>query len=389
MGDKIYVQRTRQPVRASAPGKIILFGEHAVVHGKQAIATAIDRRTVTNIETRDGDGRICLSILDVKRQWTWRDMLGMYHELGVGEAAPLLSSDKNHPCSDPLYKRLLSHTDSNIVAIFLFHSLLLLDWENIASIPSEARWDMLFDIKSEIPIGSGLGSSAALHVSLIAGLLSMSEARVELQPPTLSGVNHWAFVGERCTHGTPSGIDNTVATYGGTIVYQKGMEPVQIRSRQSEACRDWFKDLDFLIVDTKISRSTAEVLAKPPFSEPIFSSIYEAIHQVVLRAQDLLIWSKNVNFDIPALHRQLEWLVQTNHHLLAALGTLHPALNGLLDYLCSRSIAGKITGAGHGGSFLILLPLNHSNSLISELQQKFPMFSIFSVKIDQQGVEMP
>lgn len=78
-------------------------------------------------------------------------------------------------------------------------------------------------VTSELPLGSGLGSSAAISVALSAALLGFSDS-VSLdmgqQEWSLFGesdlelVNKWAFEGEKIIHGKPSGIDNTVSTYG-------------------------------------------------------------------------------------------------------------------------------------------------------------------------------
>lgn len=76
---------------------------------------------------------------------------------------------------------------------------------------------------SELPLGSGLGSSASFSVALSAALLALSDS-VKLdfshqgwqmfEDSELDLVNKWAFEGEKILHGKPSGIDNTVSTYG-------------------------------------------------------------------------------------------------------------------------------------------------------------------------------
>ena len=78
-------------------------------------------------------------------------------------------------------------------------------------------------ITSELPLGSGLGSSAAFCVALSAALLALSgsvdvdrEHRgwMAYKEDDLVLLNKWAFEGEKIIHGKPSGIDNTVSTYG-------------------------------------------------------------------------------------------------------------------------------------------------------------------------------
>lgn len=78
-------------------------------------------------------------------------------------------------------------------------------------------------LTSELPLGAGLGSSAAFCVSLSGALLALSkcceldynqQSWVALKDSELDLVNKWAFEGEKIIHGKPSGIDNTVSTYG-------------------------------------------------------------------------------------------------------------------------------------------------------------------------------
>lgn len=79
-------------------------------------------------------------------------------------------------------------------------------------------------VLSTLPIGAGLGSSAAFSVSLAAGLLCAAERVTPLTPETPAGdywssedlqtINNWGFQAERIIHGNPSGIDNTVSAFG-------------------------------------------------------------------------------------------------------------------------------------------------------------------------------
>jgi mevalonate kinase len=97
------------------------------------------------------------------------------------------------------------------------------------------RLPLSLKIESEVPVGAGLGSSAAYSVSLAGALLALNpKSRGLLRPsPTTEGlelVNWWALEAERIMHGDgASGIDNTVSTYGGALLYTKGTAPIQLR----------------------------------------------------------------------------------------------------------------------------------------------------------------
>jgi mevalonate kinase len=104
-----------------------------------------------------------------------------------------------------------------------------------------------FFLRSSIPIGSGLGSSASISVCLataflvLGGRISPPKENVGQAAETLNLINTWAFIGEKCIHGNPSGVDNTVATFGGGVVFRKerrarklsngGFTPVQPAER--------------------------------------------------------------------------------------------------------------------------------------------------------------
>ena len=87
----------------------------------------------------------------------------------------------------------------------------------------------IYTLRSTIPIGAGLGSSASIAVCLSAALLlqngqltmpfkGMMRHETQLQ---LKRINNWAFVGEMCIHGNPSGVDNTVATGGKAVLFKR------------------------------------------------------------------------------------------------------------------------------------------------------------------------
>lgn len=149
-----------QPTIVSAPGKIHLLGEHAVVYGKPALLTAINRRLY----------------VEIKR----------HSELIIN------SEEKNQ-------KFVLQ-----IIDIF----------KNIYRIvklpPLEIK------ITSQIPIGSGMGSSAALSSALIGAL--MKELKGIWNP---NKINEFAYEAEKIAHGNPSGADNTTIVFGGLVWFRK------------------------------------------------------------------------------------------------------------------------------------------------------------------------
>ncbi|XP_050940686.1 mevalonate kinase-like [Cucumis melo] len=208
-------------VKARAPGKIILAGEHAVVHGSTAIAASVDLYTTASVRlpsSSDENDIVKLQLKDLKLEFSWpvsrsREALGVF----VGA----ISSPTT--CPAECLKSIASLVeDQNIpeakiglasgVAAFLWLCSSILGF-----VPVEVA------ITSELPLGSGLGSSAAFCVALSAALLALSgfvnvdwEHRrwMIYKEDELDLLNKWAFEGEKIIHGKPSGIDNTVSTYG-------------------------------------------------------------------------------------------------------------------------------------------------------------------------------
>ncbi len=89
-----------------------------------------------------------------------------------------------------------------------------------------ARYPALqFSMDSSLPIGAGLGSSASFAVCLASSLLLQSGT---ISVVNLKMVNTWSYLAEQLMHGTPSGIDNAVGTFGGVIAFSGGKIQRQI-----------------------------------------------------------------------------------------------------------------------------------------------------------------
>jgi hydroxymethylglutaryl-CoA reductase len=153
-------------------GKVILLGEHSVVYGRRALASAISRR----IEVRIGD----------------------VYSRANGNGRP------NPHHTDPRFRAAIKRAGE------------LLDID--AS-------DLIVHVDSDLPAGVGLGSSAALSVALVRGMAAF--AGVDC---CHAEVCAHAYELERIFHGTPSGIDNTAATHGGLFVFRRGEPPRQLRT---------------------------------------------------------------------------------------------------------------------------------------------------------------
>lgn len=244
------------------------------------------------------------------------------------------------------------------------------------SLGSQSFPGCLYTLRSTIPIGAGLGSSASISVCLSAALL--------LQIRTLSGphpdqpsdearlqverINRWAFVGEMCIHGNPSGVDNTVATQGKAVVFQRSdyTKPPVVTPLWN------FPELPLLLVDTKQAKSTAAEVAKvgalKKAHPEVTASILDSIDKVTASAANL-ITEEDFEEDEELNQEHLGKLMSINHGLLVALGVSHPRLERIRELVDHAGIGWtKLTGAGGGGCSITLLRPNVSKEKLEELE---------------------
>lgn len=338
----------------SAPGKVILHGEHAVVHGKAALAVALGLRTFLRLRPGGGERlRIHLPGVDVRREWDVAELSALRGRLtadfdeskspGVEQLDVLkefagIAADASAP-------------DSLAIVAFLYMCLAIS--AKYGDVPSVdiAVW-------SELPTGAGLGSSAAYAVCLAAALLHAcraiscplkdGEATARWPEEEMSLINSWAFQGERVIHGNPSGVDNAVGTWGGALRYQSG----KITSLKR------VPTLRILLTNTKVPRSTKvlvagvkeKILKFPAIMNPVLDSI-DAISQECQSVLEAMPTNPS-----PEYYPVLEELFDINQHHLNVIGVGHPSLDRLCRVTASHGLHSKLTGAGGGGCGITLLP---------------------------------
>jgi len=368
----------------SAPGKVIVFGEHAVVHGKAAMAAAISLRSYLLVTSLSKSHRtITLVFPDVGLDHTWNiDSLPWnvfakaakrprYYDMvtsldpelvqamrpHIDQVSPHLSGDK---------RRFQQGAASAFLYLFL-----------CLSTPTAAA--SIYTLRSTLPTGAGLGSSASICVCISAALLKQihvlsgphhdqPEEEVELQ---LERINRWAFVGELCIHGNPSGVDNTVATRGKAVLFKRAdySKPPSVTPLKD------FPELPLLLVNTKQPRSTAVEVAKVGALKKKYPEVTEttlqSIDQVTKSAYALIT---SEGFD-PQSEENIEHLgdlFRINHGLLVSLGVSHPKLEHIRELVDYADIGWtKLTGAGGGGCAITLLKPNVDAKVLKELEQKF------------------
>jgi mevalonate kinase len=297
---------------SSAPGKIILFGEHAVVYNRPALAVPVTQ-VHADVEVSDSSrASIWINAPDVN----------LHAEVGT------LPSD--HPIAAVINK-------------FLPHP-------NPSPTGRAARGEGLeISITSTIPVASGLGSGAAVTIALVRALSSHLKHSM-----TDKEVNAFAYEIEKIYHGTPSGIDNSVITYAKPVYFIAG-EPIAT-----------FKvgaPFTIVIGDTGVPALTKESVGevrKLWRINPIhLESIFDEIGQIALMARRVIESGR------PDM---LGELMDQNHAFLQELTVSSPELDKLVDAARKAGALGaKMSGGGRGGNMIALVEQAGAESVASAL----------------------
>eukprot|EP00729_Bicosta_minor_P004188 gene4188-5486_t len=332
--------------KASAPGKIILHGEHSVVYGKLALAASVNLRTAVTLARVEGGTAVSLDLVDLglKRSWALQTL-----EQYAKKKSDLATNSPSPPTDEDVAALLALPTQPEdcsgvaeagstveLAVVAFLHLYCSIGCSGGAGAVSS----IAVKVTSELPIGAGLGSSAAYGVSLAGALLFATSAVTKDEAAAAGGggpgglsqgaldlVNRWAFVSEQVIHGTPSGIDNSIATCGGALTFIKGESPNQLPSMPR---------LRVLLVNTRVSRSTKEYVAGvrrklETFPAPM-GQILDAMDSISKDVRGLLAELKAAQDggaaeEVEAITIKIEELVELNQHLLNAIGVGHPALD--------------------------------------------------------------
>ena len=300
-------------ISASAPGKIILLGEHAVVYGHPALAIPVLQVGVTvSIEVDSTRPTIPIHPTNVDRKWMESIQVDAADIGRKGNLASYPSWRLPDPITDLIQK------------VFSFLGI-------TATPPLSIR------IESSIPVASGLGSGAAVSVALIRALAASFYQTISNEQ-----VSQLAFEIEKHYHGTPSGIDNTVITYSQPVFFVKD-QPIQTFKVG--------KPFTLVIADSGIRAATRESvgdvrkqwLADPERVERIFASIADIVHQAHDCIQDGQV-------------ELLGKLMNQNQTLLQKLNVSSPELDLLIEVARRTGALGaKLSGGGRGGNLIALV----------------------------------
>ena len=310
--------------KASAPGKIILFGEHFVVYGVKAILCAINKRVTVTAEK-------------------------------ISENKILVKSSLGNLASIP--KRPIDEIDSQLRPFYYLADKMIQKYDIESGIK--------ITVESEIPLGVGLGSSSACCVAgaaAISGIFAKNSKEEILQ---------MAIEAEKTIFPNTSGADCTVCTFGGLIQYDKQNGHSKIDSEPN---------FHLVIANSKMEHSTKEVVSNvKEFKEKNEEKFSNICNEETNLIDDVLVCLKNN--DLKGIGRDMI----KNQEYLETIGVSNEKLRDMIELATKTSWGAKLTGAGGGGCIFALADETNMEKTIENL--KGNNYECFSVKIDFRGLD--
>ncbi|KAF5791161.1 putative mevalonate kinase [Helianthus annuus] len=378
-------------VRARAPGKIILAGEHAVVHGSAAVAASIGLYTSVSVRLsspNDNDDTLTLHLMDVDLEFSWP--IGRIKEM----LPDSVNNDASSPatCCEETTKFILTALkDFKIpdAKIGIASGVIAFLWLYTSILGNKAAKVI---VSSELPLGAGLGSSAAFCVSLSGALLALSdsvqvdfdqEGWVSFGEKDQQLANRWAFEGEKIIHGKPSGIDNTVSIFGNMIKFKSGVLTC-IKSNMT---------LKMLITNTKVGRNTKALVAgvseRKNRHPDAMTSVFTAVEFISNEFASIIQSTSCSDDEVVEKEHRIRELMEMNQGLLQCMGVSHASIETVLQTTCKYQLTSKLTGAGGGGCVLTLLPALLSATVIDKVIRELEQcgFQCLIAEIGGNGLE--
>jgi mevalonate kinase len=286
-------------IQASAPGKIILFGEHAVVYGRPAIAAPISQVRATAVVQPNPDP-------------------------GVRIIAPDLNADF-----------LLDEADEDDALAAAIRQIQRA--ANLSQLPH-----ITLTVRSEIPVASGLGSGAAITAAIIRAVTGYLNLAHLADPAWVSDLTYEV---EKIHHGTPSGIDNTVVSYEQPVFFVRQQPQNRIETFQVK------RPLRLLVADTGVRSSTKIAVGdvrRQWQAEPArFEILFDGCGRIANTARSAIETGDSAH---------IGRLMTANQALLEEMTVSSPELERLVAAaLAAGALGAKLSGAGRGGNMIALV----------------------------------
>ncbi|KAH7436236.1 hypothetical protein KP509_05G009600 [Ceratopteris richardii] len=257
-------------------------------------------------------------------------------------------------------------------------------------------------ISADLPMGAGLGSSASFCVSLVAALFAMTNmsalnaslndnsernhgvGNVNIDEKDLELVNKWAFKGETIIHGRPSGIDNTVSTFGYVV---------KVKSGHLTRLHDSIP-LKILLTNTNVGRNTKALVAgvgeRMQRHRKAMTAVFEAMEAITEELVEILQSASKWESHRSEQEGKVEELVEINQGCLQSIGVSHPSIELICQTTAKYQLRSKLTGAGGGGCVLTIIPEGLGLKTLEKVKKDLEDqgFQCFEAAIGVAGVHL-
>lgn len=334
-------------VAVSTPGKLILMGEHAVVYGRPALVAAIDLRLTARFAPQPGEVvHLDLPGLRHSEDLSWnglRTYARAVRERWEGYA--------QRPAAQG-FRELRGDDPAHVVKVALGEA-----GEWLAAATGNRLGGLRLRIDSELPIGSGFGSSAATATSVIAGCLAAHGHADPTIPADLVCIERLALDVERRQHGLPSGVDGATVLYGGVLWARRLPEGALERERITarSPLLDRLRVYDTGTPADPTGAVVAAVRERRDRDPARFEELLDRMETATRRFRAALEQPEGDNPD-----RDLH-LIREHEACLEALGVVPDEIRAVVRRVEGEGGAAKISGAGAlrgpgGGSLLVYHP---------------------------------
>jgi mevalonate kinase len=318
---------TKKRSSASAPGKVILFGEHFVVYGKPAILASIDKRVYVDAVARSDDKVTIKSNMGFKGTFNKDDLESVKEKKFRSLVQPVLAA------ANDAMKEFDSSTGLDL------------------------------SIRAEFPHAVGLGSSAAISIATIAAVGSLY-GKLNKQK-----ICDMSLDAERIVHNNPSGADSAICTYGGLMLFdkKKGARPMNSKI-----------DMHLIVVDSGVKRITGKLVSGVKKLRASNVELFDG-----LATMSGSITGQAIKAIKTKDYAELGSLMTLNHSLLRRLGVSRTELDKLVDIALKNGAFGaKMTGAGGGGCIIALVNESARKKILREMKN----YDAFVSSIEHKGV---
>ena len=360
---------------STAGGKVIISGEHSVVYGKPAIAFSINKKTKMELKgykstpSSKNFADVNLEDLKIKITITKSELIDY-----LNNKIELDYKNENK------YKSNLIH-----IITIICNKIMKFDIAKIEIIIKYIN-NTYFEanISSEIPVGMGLGSSAAYNICIINGICNLINNLNGGDPFKDEEILELANEGEKIFHnGTPSGIDVSCSLKGGIINFKNFKEQKNINISDNNF---FLKKIDFLVINSGVKRNGGEFIKiVSEFKKNNLEMFNQPINDIEKITKNIIDLLSKENSDENDCYKFFE-LIKQNQKLLKKIYVSNDKIEEIIKILEKNNFVGKISGAG-GGGFIISFCLKEKYSdLIKLLNEN--KFEYMNINISKEHAEI-